>query len=68
MDGHNKKVELSDSGENIAELLQYMIPSSLKLHIYNFFRQHSELKYLKSQLGEEEVICTVDFSKNCENK
>ena len=67
-DGHNKKAELSDSGENIVELLQYRIPSSLKLHIYNFFHQHSELKYLKSQLGEEEVICSVDFSKNYENK
>ena len=68
VDGHNKIAELSDSGENIAELLQYMIPSSLKLHIHNFFCQHSESKYLKSQLGEEEVICSVDFSKNYENK
>ena len=68
MDGHSKKAELTDSGESIAELLQEMVQSPLKLHIYNFFRQHSELKYLKSQLGVEEVICSVDFSKNYENK
>ena len=63
MDGHSKKAELTDSGESIVELLQEMVQSPLKLHIYNFFRQHSELKYLKSQLGVEEVICSVDFSK-----
>ena len=61
-------MELTDSGENVAELLQDMVGSPLKLHIYNFFCQHSELKYLKSQLGKEEVICSVDFSKNYENK
>ena len=68
VDGHNKNVELTDSGENIAELLQDMVRSSLKSHIYNFFRQHSELKCLKSQFREEEVICSVDFSKNYGNK
>ena len=61
-------MELTDSGESVAELLQNTVGSPLKLHIYNFFRQHSELKYLKSQLGKEEVICSVDFSKNYENK
>ena len=68
VDGHNKNVELTDRGENIAELLQDMVRSSLKSHIYNLFRQHSELKCLKSQFKEEEVICSVDFSKNYGNK
>ena len=67
MDGNNKKVKLTDSGESIVELFQDMVGSPLKLHIYDFFRQHSKLKYLKSQLWEE-VICSVDFSKNYENK
>ena len=68
MDGHNKKVELTDTGENIVELLQDMVQSPLELHIYNFFCQYSEFKYLKSQLREEEVISSIDFSKNYENK
>ena len=61
---HNKKVELTDSGESITELLQDMVQSPLKLHSYDFFCQHSELQYLKSQLEEEKVICRVNFSKN----
>ena len=68
MDDLSKKVELTDSGESISELLLNMVQSPLKWYIYNFVHQHSELKYLKFQLGEEEVICSVDYSKNYENK
>ena len=55
-DGRYKKIERTDRGADVAELLN------------NIFRQFSELKHLKSQLKDDEVICSVDFSKNYENK
>ena len=36
--------------------------------MYNAYRQHSELKHLKKILGENEIICSVDFANNYENK
>ena len=36
--------------------------------MYNIYRQCSELKYLKENLGENKAILSVDFSKNYENK
>ena len=61
-------MELTDSRESIAELFQDMVGNPSNLHIYNFFCQHSELQYPKSRLGEEEVIRSIHFSKNYENK
>ena len=37
-------------------------------HIYNIYRQYSELKYLKSILTADEVTVSIDFSRNYENK
>ena len=38
------------------------------MHICNIFRQYSELKYLKQNLKSNEVILSVDFSRNYNNK
>ena len=45
-----------------------IIHSDFRIHVYNVSRQHSELKYLKKNLKENEVIFSVEFSKNYENK
>lgn len=37
-------------------------------HVYDIYRQHSELKFLKANLKPNEVILSVDFSKNYENE
>ena len=38
------------------------------MNIYNIFRQYSELKYLKQNLESNEVILSIDFSRNYNNK
>ena len=38
------------------------------MYIYNIFRQYSELKYLKQNVKSNEVILSVDFSQNYNNK
>ena len=42
--------------------------SQMKTHAYNIYRQYSELKHLKKNLGKKDVILSVDFSRNYENK
>ena len=34
------------------------------MHVYNIKRQYSELKHLEANLKEDEIILSVDFSKN----
>ena len=63
-----KKIQITDQGINICESLRFIISKNFKIHIYNIYRQYSELKYLKSNLEENEVILSVDFSRNYENK
>ena len=62
-----QKVEFSDAGSIIAEQFEE-ICRKIKIHIYHIFRQYSELKYLKKNLCNNEVILSVDFSKNYSNK
>ena len=38
------------------------------MHVYNISCQYSELKHLKANLKEDEIILGVDFSKNYDNK
>ena len=38
------------------------------LHVYNIYRQFKELKYLKRNLKSDEIILSVDFPHNYENK
>ena len=39
----------------------------MRMHKYNIYRQFSELKWLKANPKEDEVILNVDFSKNYKN-
>ena len=63
-----KKMEIIDSGCDIAIQLQDLHNKNLKLYIYNIFRQYSELKYLKQNLESNQVILSIDFSQNYNNK
>ena len=66
--GLHKKVELSETGSIVADQLGEICGKGMKTHVYNFFRQYSELKYLKKNLEEGEVILSVEFSRNYYNK
>ena len=63
-----QKIEILQYGEDVAEEFLALTGSIIKLHIYNTFRQYSELKHLKKNLGPDEVILSVDFSRNYDNK
>ena len=63
-----QKIEILRSGEDVAEEFLALTGSIIKLHIYSIFRQYSELKHLKKNLGLDEVILSVDFSRNYDNK
>ena len=45
-----------------------VVTKSFKMHVYNISRQYSELKHLKANLKEDEIMLSVDFSKNNDNK
>ena len=62
------KKEFVNSVEEVVTLLKDICSKKFKIHMYNIYRQYSELKYLKENLGENEAILSVDFSKNYENK
>ena len=38
------------------------------MHLHNMKRQYSELKHLKANLKEDDIILSVDFSKNYDSK
>ena len=63
-----QNIEILQSGEDVAEEFLTLTGSIIKLHIYNIFRQYLELKHLKKNLGPDEVILSVDFSRNYDNK
>ena len=68
-DKHMKKVQKVGSGEYVVELLNEIIfGEKFCRHCYNIYRQYSELKFMKKNLKENEVILSVDFSRNYENK
>ena len=56
------------SGEEAASKLVELI-SGKKFHLHHYiYRQYAELKWLKSNLKIDEVILSVDFSTNYDNK
>ena len=59
------KNEVVDSGDDvIITVLKEILTKSFKMHVYNISRQYSELKHLKADLKEDEIILSVDFLKN----
>lgn len=63
-----KRME-EETGEQIAVMLEEVVTGAkMRRHKYNIYRQFSELKFLKRNLKKEEVILSVDFSKNYDNK
>jgi len=64
-----KKITEEATGEEIGVMFHDMAYGvKMRMHKYNAYRQYSELKYLKKNLKLEEVILSVDFSRNYENK
>ena len=56
------------SGEDFAERLETgIIGSRMKTHAYNIYQQYSELK-LERDPWKKNVILSVDFSRNYDNK
>ena len=49
-------------------MLKEILTKSFKMHVYNIKCQSSELKHHKANLKEGEIILSVDFSKNYDNK
>ena len=65
---HYQKDEVVDSGDDVIVMLKEILTKSSKMHVYNVNHQYSELKHLKANLKEDEIILSVDFSKNYDNK
>ena len=63
-----QKIKVLQSGEDVADKFLALTGSIIKLHVYNIFRQYSELKHLKKNLGLDKIILSVDFSHNYDNK
>ena len=51
-----------------AMLEDLMIGTKMRCHMYNIYHQFSELKFLKKIWSENEVILSIDVSKNYQNK
>ena len=62
------KVNIIDTGLEFADVFVEIYKSDYKLYVYNIRFQHSGLKYTKQKLKENEVLFSVDFSKNYEEK
>ena len=63
-----QKDEVVVSGDDVIVMLKEILTKSFKMHVYNIKCQSSELKHLKANLKEGEIILSVDFSKNYDNK
>ena len=59
-----QKDEVVVSGDDMIALLKQILTKSFKMHVYNMSRQYSELKHLKANLKEDEIILSVGFSKD----
>ena len=73
LDGHAEKKryqkdEVVDSGDAVIGMLKEILTKSFKMHVYNIKCQSSELKHLKANLNEGEIILSVDSSKNYDYK
>ena len=66
--GIYKKANICESSTIFIEQFEDLCGRKMKIHVYNIFRQFSELKHLKNNLEENQVILSVDFSKNYDNK
>ena len=56
-----EKAILCESGVAVADQFDEIATKHFKLHVYNIFRQYSELKFLKRNLIDNDVIFSVDF-------
>ena len=63
-----QKDEVVDSRDDVIVMLKEILTKSFKMHLSSIKHQYSELKHLKANLKEDEIILSVDFSKNCDNK
>ena len=63
-----QKDEVVDSGDDVIVMLKEILTKSFKMHVYNIKCQSSELKHLKANLKEGEIILSVDSSKNYDYK
>ena len=61
------KVNIIGTGLEVADVFIEIYEGDYKFYVYNICLQQSELKYTKRNLKENEVILSVDFSKNYEN-
>ena len=59
-----EKAILCESGVAVADQFDEIATKYFKLHVYNIFRQYSELKFLKRNLIDNDVIFSVDFWRN----
>ena len=60
--------DVVDSGDDVTFMLKEILTKSFKMYVYNIRCHYSELKHLKANLKEDEIILSVDFSKNYDNK
>ena len=65
---HYVKREFVDTGAEVVTLFKELSNLQFRLHMYNIYRQFNEFKYLKRNLKSNEIILSVDFSRNYENK
>ena len=65
---HYVKREFVDTGAEVVTIFKELSNFQFRLHMYNIYRQFSELKDLKRNLKSDEIILSVDFSCNYENK
>ena len=62
------KREFVNTRAEVVTLFKELSNLQFRLHMYKIYRQFSELKYLKRNLKSDEIILSVDFSCNYENK
>ena len=63
-----QKDEVVVSGDDVIVMLKEILTKSFKMHVYNIKCQYYELKHLKANLTKDEIILSVDFSKNYDKK
>ena len=62
------KREFVDTGTEVVAHFRELSNLQFRLHMYNIYRQFSELKYQKRNLKSDKIILRVDFSRNYKNK
>ena len=67
-DNRYYKDEVVDTGKDVTKLLNDVSIKSFKIHVYNIHHQYSKLKYKKNNVKGDEIILSVHFSKNYDNK